>query len=466
MNELFRFAHDFIVYDDGDSQIFASEFDILTRRISIGLQNSSLDLNSTVLHYLPPRLDFLFFWALVRMGVRSGGYNLAAESLELGEVSIITPFREFNRSKHETWYLTQKVLFEMTQLNEDDYVGDNHKQAELVVQHRGASGEARAVWINFAQEYENLLRSGKEDLANSEHDMSLLGPSTRSGIQKRILDMANSRAHLTPSDPKKVGGLIDKYRISKLLVTPNQLGDLARTRASPLLFSDLKIIEVAGGLANRKPIEKLGRGFEVRTTLVSPELGKITALDGQAMDYGNVGTVIDGFELEVVDENNGTVETGTTGRVRFRNSNLTYSRRKLIGDGVCDGWLYSGDRGYLNSRGQLTLVEMGDETRYVDGFLLSLAYVEKVLSDVSQLKEIAAFFYEDENHFTQLGVACVPTSSFDLQSLMLEMRWRLGTRAPSRVLRIDKLPRSAHGEILREELAEKYGSDDLPGQPS
>lgn len=450
-----RYEHDYVVYEDGDSQITASEFDILTKRISVGLQNSSLDLNSTILYYLPSRLQFLFSWSLIRLGVRSGGYNLSAEKLNLGKITTLTSFGQFDRSKHEILLLSPKVLYEMTQLDEKSYQGDKLQDAELIVFSSGSSGEPKAIQFGFQQLFERSLASGEKVWTKKKPFMSLLGQSSTPGLHKKIWDMSTSQTYLPPSGPAQNLRLIQKHGVRAIQASPNQLGELlAHAKQTHETMPSLELVKIAGGFASKDLVQQIGENVEVWNTYASSEAGPITNKKNYAGEFGNVGSVVEGSKLEIVDKDNKQLPKGETGTIRVKRANMASSYLDSSNEAFFDGWFYPGDRGFLNPADELVLVGRNTETENVGGLKLSINNVDQSLSDIPLVKEIAGFFYEDSNGMKKLGVAFVPAKGFDLPNLMLEMRWRLGEKTPKLVMQVEKLPRSNEGKLLREKLSE------------
>lgn len=461
LSELLKFNEEFLIYDNGESQIQASEFDILTKRIALGLSSSSLDVNSTVLYYLPNRLHFLFSWALIRMGVRNGSYNLAAERLDLGKVTIITPYKEFDRSRHETLVMGQKVLYEITQLNEDEYQGDRIDQAEIITFSSGSTGEPKAIQFQIGELYQRAQVAASNLWTKKTPYMSLLGSSSIPGLSTQFWNMANRQTYLAPSTPEKNLRLINKHQVKAIQASPNQLSELAEYgKESHKSMPSVEVVTIAGGFSTPELLKRFDDSIEFWNYYASSEAGPAAIKKNYSGEFGNVGKVVSGTQLEIVDENNKPVQKGDTGQIRVKRDGMVRSYLGANSDSFKDGWFYPGDTGYIDDQGDLILVGRSNETENVGGLKLNINDVDQKLSDIHIVKEIAGFFYEDENGMKKLGVACVPARDFDLPKLMLEMRWRLGEKTPKFVMEVSALPRSESGKLLREKLSEKAKGQD------
>jgi acyl-CoA synthetase (AMP-forming)/AMP-acid ligase II len=167
-----------------------------------------------------------------------------------------------------------------------------------------------------------------------------------------------------------------------------------------------------------------------------------------------VGRARENVELEVVDEGGRPVADGDVGRVRCRSRAVMRGywhdpeRTAEVLD--ADGWLTTGDLGFLDERGYLTLVGRRSEMYIRGGYNVYPAEVEKVLSvhaDVAQ----AAVLGAPDPVLGEIGVAFVVAAGEREPSLDELRSWcrreLADYKAPDRLVLIDALPVTSVGKI-------------------
>jgi acyl-CoA synthetase (AMP-forming)/AMP-acid ligase II len=173
-----------------------------------------------------------------------------------------------------------------------------------------------------------------------------------------------------------------------------------------------------------------------------------------------VGRARVNVELEVVDDNGDPCVTGEVGRVRCRSrANMRGYWRdpertaEVIGS---DGWLSTGDAGYLDEREYLTLVGRRSEMYIRGGYNIYPAEVERVLAAHATVSEVAIVSMPDPV-LGEIGVAFViPVSGAapQLDDLRAHVKATLADyKRPDRLVVVDALPQTAMGKVDKLALA-------------
>src|SRR6202012_6039888 len=172
-----------------------------------------------------------------------------------------------------------------------------------------------------------------------------------------------------------------------------------------------------------------------------------------------------GLELEIRDPNGHLVPTGTTGTVWLRGAGVI---RRYVGDRAAerfdgDGWLNSGDLGYLDAGGFLFLAGRSDDVINRGGELLYPREIEEVLIADPSVRD-AVVVGRSDPILGQVAVAYViPAGSSDAVESADELVDRLSARCPGQLSRyklpeaihpVESLPRAATGKIQRRLLAQ------------
>ncbi len=172
-------------------------------------------------------------------------------------------------------------------------------------------------------------------------------------------------------------------------------------------------------------------------------------------------TPIENVEVKVVNADDCEVAAGTWGEVVIRGPNVMlgyWNRPDESGDALRGGWFHTGDIGFLDEAGYLSIVDRVKDMINVAGFKLWPREVEEVLYQHPAVAECAVIGVPDRVK-GELPVAIVVArrgSDLTLESLDAFCRERLATyKIPSSYEFVDELPKTPSGKILKRVLREQ-----------
>lgn len=181
--------------------------------------------------------------------------------------------------------------------------------------------------------------------------------------------------------------------------------------------------------------------------------------DGTTGD-GAVGTAISGVELRVAAlDGDGWAREGESGEVSIRGPNVMqgyWRHERATADVLRDGWLRTGDIGWLSDGGRLHLADRIDDVINVAGFKAWPSDVERVLTAHPAVHEAAAYAVPHATRGSAVAAAIVaaPDATLDLAVLYRWAGERLaGFQRPALLHAVPALPRSPTGKVLRRTLA-------------
>lgn len=127
-----------------------------------------------------------------------------------------------------------------------------------------------------------------------------------------------------------------------------------------------------------------------------------------------------------------------------------------------DGWLHTGDGGYLDEEGYLFLTDRIKDMIVTGAENVYPVEVEEVLSGHPAVEEVAVFGVPDERWGELVCAAVVPREAagdgFDADALVRFARERLaGYKLPRRVHVLTELPKTGSGKISKKDLREQFG---------
>jgi acyl-CoA synthetase (AMP-forming)/AMP-acid ligase II len=235
------------------------------------------------------------------------------------------------------------------------------------------------------------------------------------------------------------------------------------------VVSDLSSLRIAGTGAATVPPE-LVREMETRlgcpvvigytSTEAAITTGTVPG-DSPEVISQTVGRARVNVDLEVVDDDGARCPTGVVGRVRCHSEAVMRGywhdpeRTAEVVDG--DRWLSTGDLGFLDERGYLTLVGRKSEMYIRGGYNVYPAEVERVLSAYPAVAQVAVLGGADPV-LGEIGYAFVvarPGASPTLAELRTACRAALADyKAPDRLVLVDALPLTSVGKVDKRALAE------------
>jgi len=191
--------------------------------------------------------------------------------------------------------------------------------------------------------------------------------------------------------------------------------------------------------------------------------GFVTVLDKTDFKRkpGSVGACTPFFEMRICDDEGNDLPPGEVGEIVGRGPILTpgyYKRPDLTESAVKDGWLFSGDLGYLDEDGFLYLVDRKKDMIISGGVNVYPRDIEEVAVQHPAVAEAAVFGVPDDR-WGETPVAAVllkDDQTADEEALRdwINANVEAKFQRVSRVLIKDAFPRSAAGKTLKRALRE------------
>lgn len=274
-------------------------------------------------------------------------------------------------------------------------------------------------------------------------------------------------------DPFKVLNFIEGDGISKMFMVPAALQIVVRQpRAREVDYSRMKYILYGASPIPldllRECMEVFGCGF-CQQYGMTETCGTIVYLPPEdhtpegSPRMRAAGLPMPGVEIKVIDEAGNSVPTGTVGEVATRSVanmpgywKLPEATASTIGD---DGWLRTGDAGYLDEDGYLYIHDRVKDMIISGAENIYPAEVESAVYGHPAVAEVAVIGIPDEKwgEAVKAVVALKPGQTATPDEIIAFARSRIAAfKAPKSVDFIDALPRNASGKILRKDLREPY----------
>ena len=180
----------------------------------------------------------------------------------------------------------------------------------------------------------------------------------------------------------------------------------------------------------------------------------------ETMKPGTVGRPLPGTRIRIVDERGRDCPPGTPGEVWVRGPQVMRGYRNRPEETaavLADGWLKTGDVGFLDEDGFLVIVDRKKDMIIVSGFNVYPAEIEHVLARHPGVTEAAVVGAPDEKAGEVPWAFVVRADpALDARGLARYAAERLTAyKRPRRYVFLDALPRSPVGKVLRRALREE-----------
>jgi long-chain acyl-CoA synthetase len=270
-------------------------------------------------------------------------------------------------------------------------------------------------------------------------------------------------------DPARALELIERERVTQFIGVPTMAADLL---ACPdFATRDTSSLQnVGGGGAPMAP--ELVRRIEGSFGDARPQLGygmtetNAYGPNNTGDDYvrkpASTGRVVPIMEVGVVGEDGEWLEPGAVGEICFKGANLIrgyWNRPEATAEAIRDGWLRTGDLGYVDDEGFVFIVDRAKDMVLRGGENVYCAEVEAAIYEHPAVHEAAVFGLPHERLGEEVACALQPRAGavIDTDELDAFLRQRIaGFMVPSRwFVQPEPLPRGATGKILKREIRDQ-----------
>jgi acyl-CoA synthetase (AMP-forming)/AMP-acid ligase II len=265
---------------------------------------------------------------------------------------------------------------------------------------------------------------------------------------------------------------IETHQVTHALLVPTMIGMLMQsdkfdaTRLTSLTNIMYGASPMPEGLMldvmQRLPHVKFAQGYgqTEMAPLVTTLQPEYHVVDGPlAGKIRSAGSPVPGTEVKIVDEDHKEVASGEVGEIITRGPGTMLGYWKLeeqTAKTLVDGWVYSGDGGYLDEDGFVFIADRMKDMIVTGGENVFSAEVESAISKHPAVAEVAVIGIPDDKWGEAVHAIIVPqagqsVSTEDIlahcKELIANYKWPRSTE-----LRSDPLPVSGAGKVLKRDL--------------
>lgn len=241
-------------------------------------------------------------------------------------------------------------------------------------------------------------------------------------------------------------------------------GLLNNTAFKSVNFSTLKL-SIGGGMAVQRAVAEkwkvvtgcaLSEGYGM--TESSP-VASCNPLDGSGGKLNTIGIPVPSTEMRIVNDNGTPLSIGEIGEIQIKGPQVMkgyYNRPEATTEVLKEGWLSTGDIGFMDSDGYFKIVDRKKDMILVSGFNVYPNEIEEVLAMHPKILEGAAVGVKDERTGEAVKVFVVKKDPSLTEEEVIDFCKKNLTnyKVPKQVAFREDLPKTNVGKILRRELKE------------
>jgi acyl-CoA synthetase (AMP-forming)/AMP-acid ligase II len=203
-------------------------------------------------------------------------------------------------------------------------------------------------------------------------------------------------------------------------------------------------------------------------TALSPEDHALTGTEEEKEKklkrLSSIGKPMSDVEMKVIDEEGNTLPPGEVGEIVARGPRVMTGywkdEEKTAKTIDKDGWVHTGDVGYVDEDGYFFLSGRSSDMIIRAGENISPEELENVIRDHPKVEDVAVIGVPDETWGEEPRAVVIPKKGEQVteEEIMEHCRANLASfKRPRTVVFVDDLPRNPMGKLVKREIREKYG---------
>ncbi|WP_102345205.1 o-succinylbenzoate--CoA ligase [Bacillus sp. Marseille-P3661] len=405
----------------------------------------------------------------VLLNTRLSSYEIVWQIQDSNTKLVIYNTKHANKMANEGVSAKRMSIEEFLDVREESLTIEQEWQLDrlhTIIYTSGTTGTPKGVMLSYGNHWWNAVGSSL-NLGMHTNDcwlcalplfhvsgLSILLRSVIYGIPVVLLEKFS---------PSKVNEVIASQNVSIISVVSQMLINMLADLGEKKYPSSLRCVLLGGGPAPKPLLDTcVVKGIPVFQTYGMTETGsQIVTLSSEYMleKVGSAGKPLFPAQLRI-EKDNSILGPGMAGEIVVKGPSVTkgYWRNKHASNkSILNGWLYTGDIGYLDEDGFLYVLDRRSDLIISGGENIYPAEVESVLLAYPGIIEVGVAGVDDIK-WGQVPVAFVKTADGKdviVEELLSFCAERLAKyKVPSQVYFVDELPRNASNKLMRHKLKE------------
>lgn len=267
-------------------------------------------------------------------------------------------------------------------------------------------------------------------------------------------------------DPARTWDLLERHRATRIFLAPTMIDSMLAVEGhEDRDVSSLRVLNTAYEFPERVRREAAARFGEIVAYmygLTEAQLCCSTPAEFAA-DPSNAGHPMGMMRVRVVDEGGRPVDPGVVGELILEGPSVMsgyHQRPEATAEALRDGWLHTGDLGFLDQAGRVHVAGRKKAMIKSGGFSVDPVEVENAILEYPGVREAAVVGVADEHWGEQVVAFAAPATALDgaeAEVLAFVKSKVASYKCPKRLLLLPELPKNAMGKIERARLGELAG---------
>ncbi len=341
----------------------------------------------------------------------------------------------------------------------------------------GTSGRFRMAMMPH-RAYHAMVANQSILLPTKNPVMLVAAPITHAGggLSYRVLAMGGRVVLMDRPDPQRMLAAIQEHGITEVFLPPTVI---YRVLAQENLQEfDLSTLQYLIWSAAPMSVEKLRVALQLFGPVLVQSYGQTEALGIADMGVGEffVGGEIAPEQrlsacgrpalpfcsVKIVNDENEKLPQGETGEICTRGDQTIlgyYKDPEATRETIVDGWVHTGDVGFLDEEGYLHIADRKKDMIISGGFNIYPNEIEQVIMGFEEVEDCAVIGVPDEDwgEAVKAVVQLIPNGRLGADEIIARCKQKLGSvKTPKSVDFIESLPRTPRGKVLKRVIREPY----------
>ncbi|MAO89462.1 MAG: hypothetical protein CL880_02855 [Dehalococcoidia bacterium] len=378
----------------------------------------------------------------------------------------------------ENWIAYSDILKQ----NSDSYPKIDATDPAIILYTSGTTGRAKGVLLTHQSLVGNLLENIFPDIENSEVVLLSMPLYHVAGIHILLASIYEGRKLVIQRQfhPEEWIELIGKHKISRSTLVPTMLKMIIEDDLfNKANLSSLRMITYGAAMMPFKVITEAIKKLphvafinafgqtESGSTIaaLTPEDHTLTGTAAEVKKKLNrlnsIGRPLEGVQVRIY-SNKSSVPSGQIGEILIRSQQIMdryWNDNTSTSSVINDGWLHTGDMGYIDEDGYIFLQGRSKDFIKRGGERISPTEIESALLQHPCVEEVAVIGKPD-THWGEIILAFVSksdNSEVTEKELILHCKNLLASfKKPEQIIFIEKMPKNSLGKILKTDLKKLY----------
>ena len=362
-----------------------------------------------------------------------------------------------------------KIPLDKREINDGDIREINLEDSHTIIYTSGTTGKPKGVILSYRNHWGSAIGSVLNLGLTTEDKwlacVPLFHVSGLSILMRSVIYGMTVRLHRR-FDPEEINHAIIHHNVTTISVVSAMLTKMLDALGDQTYPDHFRCMLLGGGPVPTPLLNTcLEKNIPVYQTYgLSETASQIVTLSPEYMisKAGSAGKPLFPSQIKIVDEQGHVLNNGLEGEIIVKGPNVTsgyYKRPEANQKALKDGWLYTGDVGYLDDEGFLYVLDRRKDLFVSGGENIYPAEIESVLLTHPDIEEAGVVGMKDEKWgrvpcaFIKLKSNANVTDS-DVQMFCRD--YLANYKVPQKIYVVDdELPRNASKKLLRRKLVER-----------